>query len=433
MEQNACGGYARCVPTGEASTMCVCRADFERVPSLNTEVIRWSSNGTNWNVVQKRLNYSAPSYIVTTGANVTLRLTTPCVCPAGQTMLSTTTRNQDGPNTTMRCRTSSCSSHPCLNGGTCHETPPCADDSECWGCTCAVGWAGPACNNTRGNQTACSVAVPRCNELEVLSCSHRLNESTCIIETRDAAQGASLPRCVCPLGFHAASRGNNSACERVDVCSSRPCGNGGSCRQRVDQAGVNQWTCSCAPGYYGTVCNDDIDECYSQPCAFGTRCEQGTNSFHCDCNAYLKITTWMNDINTSLDSRGSFVQSIGSQYITFLSRSRGVSPHNHVDMYTDNNIGGWTRGPRCEEPQCPVGSQQLRAVLKDGGTEGGNSTGTISIETPGFSKWTNPPAESVSVCVSVCDLCRPGQADLDHDSRTLCAGKGHRIVRAAYY
>ena len=63
----------------------------------------------------------------------------------------------------------------------------------------------------------------------------------------------ALCDCTCALGF------TGSVCDNdIDDCSSNPCENGGTC---VD--GVNRYTCTCAPGFTGDTCCEDIGKCRS--------------------------------------------------------------------------------------------------------------------------------------------------------------------------
>ncbi|CAH1256428.1 NOTCH2 [Branchiostoma lanceolatum] len=64
----------------------------------------------------------------------------------------------------------------------------------------------------------------------------------------------------------------------VDQCGSAPCQNGATC-----QDGLNSFTCQCAPGYAGTLCEAYIDECMSAPCQNEATCKDGLNSFTCQC------------------------------------------------------------------------------------------------------------------------------------------------------
>ncbi|XP_035673359.1 fibropellin-1-like isoform X1 [Branchiostoma floridae] len=79
--------------------------------------------------------------------------------------------------------------------------------------------------------------------------------------------------CLCAPGY------NGTLCEtEIDECSSSPCQNGATC-----QDGVNSFTCQCAPGYAGTLCETDIDECASSPCLGGGTCVDHVNSYSCVC------------------------------------------------------------------------------------------------------------------------------------------------------
>ncbi|XP_035671980.1 fibropellin-1-like, partial [Branchiostoma floridae] len=79
--------------------------------------------------------------------------------------------------------------------------------------------------------------------------------------------------CQCAPGF------TGTLCETdINECSSAPCRNGATC-----QDGANSFTCQCVPGYVGTLCVTDIDECSSAPCQNGATCQDGVNSFTCQC------------------------------------------------------------------------------------------------------------------------------------------------------
>lgn len=60
-------------------------------------------------------------------------------------------------------------------------------------------------------------------------------------------------------------------------CRTDPCLNGGSC-----QAALGSFSCSCAPGFTGPRCAQDVDECLSSPCGPGT-CTDHVASFTCTC------------------------------------------------------------------------------------------------------------------------------------------------------
>lgn len=54
-------------------------------------------------------------------------------------------------------------------------------------------------------------------------------------------------------------------CELEDHCASGPCKNGAECASKDDS-----YECTCAPGFTGTTCSEDIEECSTtEPCVHG--------------------------------------------------------------------------------------------------------------------------------------------------------------------
>ncbi|XP_036385762.1 protein crumbs homolog 2a [Megalops cyprinoides] len=66
-------------------------------------------------------------------------------------------------------------------------------------------------------------------------------------------------------------------CIGAPVCLSQPCLNDGTCQDLF-----NQFGCSCAPGWEGQYCQDDIDDCASSPCIHGA-CTDLLAGYLCDC------------------------------------------------------------------------------------------------------------------------------------------------------
>ncbi|XP_071829906.1 uncharacterized protein [Apostichopus japonicus] len=71
---------------------------------------------------------------------------------------------------------------------------------------------------------------------------------------------------------------SQAQCIDVDHCSSSPCLNSGSCENLIQD-----YLCSCIPGFIGSNCEIEIDECETQPCQNGATCLDGVNSFSCTC------------------------------------------------------------------------------------------------------------------------------------------------------
>ncbi|KAL6114344.1 vcan [Pungitius sinensis] len=64
----------------------------------------------------------------------------------------------------------------------------------------------------------------------------------------------------------------------VNSCTENVCLNGGSCSKSG-----SIYTCICAPGYSGDLCETDFDECQSNPCRNGGTCVDRLASFTCVC------------------------------------------------------------------------------------------------------------------------------------------------------
>ncbi|XP_031550465.1 fibropellin-3-like [Actinia tenebrosa] len=70
--------------------------------------------------------------------------------------------------------------------------------------------------------------------------------------------------CTCAAGY------NGTRCENdIDECASNPCVNNGTCTDLV-----NDYLCACVPGNGGKNCATDIDECASNPCLNGGMCKR---------------------------------------------------------------------------------------------------------------------------------------------------------------
>lgn len=56
----------------------------------------------------------------------------------------------------------------------------------------------------------------------------------------------------------------------MNYCTNhKPCKHGGTCTN----TGQGSYTCTCAEGYSGTNCEEEIDDCIHHPCLNGGTCK----------------------------------------------------------------------------------------------------------------------------------------------------------------
>jgi hypothetical protein len=101
-----------------------------------------------------------------------------------------------------------------------------------------------------------------------LDCQFASSGANCSLDT-----SSSLTR-VCPPGYDAV----DDCQTNIDDCSGILCEHGATCLD-----GITSYTCSCAPGFSGTMCEIDINECGSTPCQNGATCQDDINGYTCHC------------------------------------------------------------------------------------------------------------------------------------------------------
>ncbi|WAQ98101.1 FBP1-like protein [Mya arenaria] len=92
------------------------------------------------------------------------------------------------------------------------------------------------------------------------------NEATCV-------DGQSSYTCSCAPGWE------GTHCDQeLKRCASSPCQNEATC---VDDQST--YTCACAPGWEGTHCDQELNSCASSPCQNEATCVDGQSSYTCSC------------------------------------------------------------------------------------------------------------------------------------------------------
>ncbi|RUS91021.1 hypothetical protein EGW08_001238, partial [Elysia chlorotica] len=203
-----------------------------------------------------------------------------------------------------RCNISEdlCSNQPCGPNGQCV-----AHDNLRYSCTCQSGYTGKNCekpqdqcfSNPCQNDGVCQTSGPEkntCNcsttpgyngtlcEKRILQCDNpaRCGTGSWCVEHEE--QDSYI--CVCPpqSQYLDPTGSRNQTCELKNFCESKPCLNGGTCRN-----GSTTFTCSCPPGYDGSRCQHDIDSCASSPCQNGGVCNDLLDGYNCSCTGYTGV------------------------------------------------------------------------------------------------------------------------------------------------
>lgn len=114
-----------------------------------------------------------------------------------------------------------------------------------------------------------TIVAPPSSELSSIS---SVNQSA--VTFRSLADALNFT-CECAPGFYGAR------CEQsIDACFGAPCENGGRCRV----LGEGQFECECEPGYAGQLCEQNVDDCVQNECINDSRCVDLVNSYRCECS-----------------------------------------------------------------------------------------------------------------------------------------------------
>lgn len=124
-----------------------------------------------------------------------------------------------------------------------------------------------SCANTScGNGTFCIEKSGKA------ACVDPCEPNPCLNGARCVGQDAQTHMCSCAPGWT-----GDDCSENINECLLDPCDHG-TCTDFVDG-----YTCSCANGWTGTDCDVDIDECLNHPCQHGGTCTNLVAGYSCAC------------------------------------------------------------------------------------------------------------------------------------------------------
>ena len=96
----------------------------------------------------------------------------------------------------------------------------------------------------------------------------------CIVDLESGGQQLDLK-------YDVLDSGNIEDCNSMSPCEVEPCKHNGVC---VDQ-GNSSFSCSCYPGYYGELCEEEENLCnLLTPCLNNGKCIGNTTSYSCSCS-----------------------------------------------------------------------------------------------------------------------------------------------------
>ncbi|CAG7828890.1 unnamed protein product [Allacma fusca] len=205
-----CKNGGTCFNTGSGSFTCKCAEGFSGI-DCSTFLNGCEAEGTCLNGGTCRENGTASF----------------CLCREGWT----------GGRCQLQIMT--CSETHCNNGGTCVE------DMDRVGCLCRPGYGGATCDVLlQHDHQSCpclngeNCADGNCVNCECNDCSGKCENGRCV-------DG----KCICNLGYS-----GEFCTERVNICGTLPCANGGSCIPKL-----NSFECLCVKGFGGVDCSDTCD------------------------------------------------------------------------------------------------------------------------------------------------------------------------------
>ncbi|XP_060555347.1 protein jagged-1b-like [Ruditapes philippinarum] len=172
-----------------------------------------------------------------------------------------------------------CSPNPCYSGATCFVTNDITDDYFCY---CTDPFTGKNCQHRKSiiaqNIDSCTLSIPNSNMVGGIQL---ISSGICGEHGLCTSRPGGRFDCSCAVGF------TGQYChENINDCSSSPCYNSGTC---VDL--INSYQCICGDGWEGALCNINKNDCDPNPCRNDGNCIDLVAGYACQCKSGWKGKT----------------------------------------------------------------------------------------------------------------------------------------------
>lgn len=192
-------------------------------------------------------------------------------CPRGTTTIS------DGTSNSTHCR------KPCVPGTFSEDgLAPC---QECPIGTYQSNSLAISCNKCPGAAVTTDLGSTGLSQCR-MRCAKGMYSKTGLEPCAYCDKGFYQPeegqkdciRCSGKDSTHGIGSQEKTQCRYINNCVSSPCLNGGVCSNEL-----NDFSCSCKPGYRGKRCQEEKNECADKPCYGNAACVDKINGFECIC------------------------------------------------------------------------------------------------------------------------------------------------------